>query len=105
PDHWVSVIEAALIPLSPRDVLLRHQYELKQAWLDLNKPDDAIKILQNMLLVAPKNKELWQDIAQIQAERGHLYAAMEALKKQGTKHVMTPALSESMLEELRYRLN
>lgn len=96
-----------LHPLSRRDILLRLQHAVKRRFLSQDRAELAISALQGMILFAPRHQDLWRELGYLQAERGHLRAAINALEVVKDL-VVDPAPTQQtdvMLRELRWRLN
>ena len=96
-----------LHPLSRRDILLRLQHSVKRRYLSQDRVDSAISTLQSMILFAPRHQDLWKELGYLQAERGHIRAAITALEVVRDL-VADPAplqQNDVLLRELRWRLN
>lgn len=96
-----------LRPISRRDVLLRLQHQVKRRQLAQDRVEPAIKTLQSMILFAPRRQELWRELGYLQAERGHIRAAITSLEvvrdlATGPSPVQQ---TDGMIRELRWRLN
>jgi len=98
---------ALLRTLTHREVLLRLQHDVKRRLLLDDQIEPAITVLQNMLLFAPKQQDLWREIGYLQAERGHIYAAINALEtvRNLAPEPMPLKQTDGLLQELRWRLN
>ncbi|MDX9689700.1 MAG: hypothetical protein EOM37_06020 [Proteobacteria bacterium] len=96
-----------LHPLSSRDLLLQLQHTIKQHYLTEHAEDSAIAILQGMILLAPRQQELWKELGYIQADRGQLRAAISALEvvKDLSSDPVPAQHADVILRELRWRLN
>ncbi|MDD2326017.1 MAG: tetratricopeptide repeat protein [Alphaproteobacteria bacterium] len=96
-----------LHPLSKRDVLLRLQHAVKRQHLSQDRVEAAIATLQSMILFAPRHQDLWRELGYLQAERGHLRAAITALEVVRDLVVDPAPLQQTdvLLRELRWRLN
>lgn len=96
-----------LRPLSSRDILLRLQHAVKRRFLSQDRVELAISCLQGMILFAPRHQDLWRELGYLQAERGHLRAAITALEVVRDLVVDPAPLQQTdvMLRELRWRLN
>jgi regulator of sirC expression with transglutaminase-like and TPR domain len=66
---------------SDRDVLLRLQNNLKQRLLQGRRFEEALGVIEGMLLFAPDHAALWQEAGLVNAECGNLRAAMDALER------------------------
>lgn len=96
-----------LRPLSKREVILRLQHQVKRRLLAQDKVDAAILMLQAMILFAPRRDELWRELGYLQAERGHLRAAITALEvvRDLTPDPVPLEQTDGLIRELRWRLN
>lgn len=96
-----------LKPLSARALLLRLQHAVKKRLLDQERVDVSITTLQGMILFAPRAQELWKELGYLQAERGHLRAAINALEvvKDLVEGPVPQQQTDVVLRELRWRLN
>ena len=106
-ENSTELVDALARPLSSREVLLRLEHGIKRNLLAQDKIDPAISTLQSMLLFAPQQEDLWREIGYLQAERGHLRAAITALEVVGDiagDHT-PPNQTKGVLRELRMRLN
>ncbi len=99
PDHYRE--------MGNRDILLRLQGNIKSRLLRGDRPDDALEVLQAMLLFAPDVAELWREAGLLHARLDHVKGAVEALEEYlrlcggDSARYNTTAL----LQELRARLN
>ncbi|MGE4350698.1 MAG: tetratricopeptide repeat protein [Bdellovibrionales bacterium] len=96
-----------LRPLTRREILLRLQHAVKRRHLSQDRIDPAISTLQRMILFAPRQQDLWKELGYLQAERGHLRAAITALEvvKDLVADPVPLQQTDVMLRELRWRLN
>lgn len=96
-----------LRPLSRREILLRLQHSVKRRLLSQDRLEPAISTLQSMILFAPRNQDLWRELGYLQAERGHLRAAITALEvvRDLVADPVPLQQTDVMLRELRWRLN
>jgi regulator of sirC expression with transglutaminase-like and TPR domain len=76
-----ELLPAYYAPVSDRDVLLRLQNNLKSRLLQERRHDEAARIVETMLLVAPDASELWHEAAMLYRELGKLRAAATALEQ------------------------
>ncbi|MGE5203730.1 MAG: SirB1 family protein [Acidobacteriota bacterium] len=72
PEHYAEV--------GDREVLLRLQNNLKTRMIDAGRGEDALEIVERMLLLAPARAELLRDRGRIQASLGNLGAAIRSLE-------------------------
>lgn len=96
-----------LKPLEKRDVLLRLQHQVKRRQLAQDRVDAAITTLQGMILFAPRRDELWKELGYLQAERGHIRAAITALEvvRDLSDDPVPLQQTDGIIRELRWRLN
>ncbi len=96
-----------LHPLSSREVLLRLQHVVKSRYLANKQTDAAISTLQAMILFAPRRQDLWKELGYLQADRGQLRAAIEALEvvRDLAADPLPIQQTDVLLRELRWRLN
>ncbi len=96
-----------LRPLDNRELLLRLQHAVKHRLLSQDRLEAAIATLQGMILFAPRHQDLWKELGYLQAERGHLRAAITALEvvKDLAADSLPVQQTDVMLRELRWRLN
>lgn len=67
-------------PVSDRGILLRLQNNIKLRHLRDQAIDEAIQVLDGMLLIAPHEPTLWRESGLLQARIGNLGAAVRALE-------------------------
>lgn len=106
-DETFDLTSSLARPLTPREVLLQLQHDVKRRMLSQDRVEPAISILQSMLLFAPQQEDLWREIGYLQAERGHIRAAITALEvvcDLAPEH-MPPEQNSGILKDLRMRLN
>jgi regulator of sirC expression with transglutaminase-like and TPR domain len=103
----LDIYSDLLRPLSSRDLLLQLQHTVKQHYLADHADDHAIAILQGMILLAPRQQELWKELGYLQADRGQLRAAISALEvvKDLSSDPVPAQHADVVLRELRWRLN
>lgn len=106
-ENSVNLMETMARAISHRDVLLRLQHNVKRRLLAQDRVEPAISILQSMLLFAPQHEDLWREIGYLQAERGHLRAAITALEVvcDMASEQIQPVQTDGILRDLRMRLN
>lgn len=99
PEHYA--------PVSNRDTLLRLQNNLKLRHLREQRPEQALELVESMLLIAPDRAGLWREAGLLHAHLSNLRAAIVSLE-----HFLelAPAGSqrqeaEELLRQLRTRLN
>ncbi len=99
PDHYRE--------MGNRDILLRLQENIKSRMLRGDRPDDALEILEAMLLFAPDVAELWREAGLLHAKLDNIKDAVEALEEYLRLSGGESARYNTMvlLQELRARLN
>lgn len=93
--------------VSDRDVLFRMQNNLKIRALRESRLEDAVLIIERMLLVNPGNGVLWQEAGLTHQRLGNLRAAVLAFEN-AVETMQEPALSvqvQTLLDEARRQLN
>ena len=81
PDTAEALSPFSLTPLSPRQILVRLQDEIKAHHLRHAAPEAAIQALEGALFIAPNVARLWREIGVLHARLDHLLDAAEALKR------------------------
>ncbi len=99
PEHYRDV--------GNRDILLRLQGNIKIRLLRGEQPEDAVEVLETMLLFAPAQAELWREMGMLHARLDNVKDAVQALEEYlrrsggaGARYNMS-----ILLQELRARLN
>lgn len=90
-----------------RDVLIRMQNNLKIRALRESRLEDAVLVLERLLLLEPGNGVFWQETGLIHQRLGNLRAAVLAFEN-AVETMQEPALSirvQSLLDEVRSQLN
>lgn len=67
-------------PVSDREILLRLQNNIKLRHLRSHAVEDAMGVLDGMLLIAPRQAMLWREAGLLQGRLGNLGAAIRALE-------------------------
>ena len=105
-------LDAELVPehyetVGNRDILIRLQNNIKARHERAGRPEDALKVIDGMLLFAPKSLFLWREAGVLQARLGNLGAAIEAFET-----IVERADSDAMrhdaasiIQKLKTRLN
>jgi regulator of sirC expression with transglutaminase-like and TPR domain len=103
----IDIASEILRPLDKREVLLRLQHHVKRRQLAQDRVDAAITTLQGMILFAPRRDELWKELGYLQAERGHIRAAITALEvvRDLSEDPAPLQQTDGIIRELRWRLN
>jgi regulator of sirC expression with transglutaminase-like and TPR domain len=99
PEHYA--------PVSDRDVLLRLQNNLKSRLLQGARYEQALRVVETMLMLAPDLVELWQEAGLLHARQGNIIASVNALQEfvvrapEGTARHQAAAI----LQQLKSKLN
>ena len=99
PEHYAE--------MSNRRILLRLQDNIKSRLLRGDRPEDALEVLEAMLLFAPAETELWREAGLLYARLDRIPAAIEALEEylRHSGGVQARYNTSVLLQELRARLN
>lgn len=99
PDHYA--------PVSDRSILLRLQNNLKLRLIGTDRIPEALATIENMMLFAPGELDLWREAAMLHAHQGNLNHATRAIE-----HYLAHATDErqrhrmaALLQRLRLRLH
>ena len=94
-------------PVSNRDILLRLRNNIKLRLLRDQRPQDALEVLETMLMFAPGHAQHWREAGMLHAHLGNLRAATLALE-----HVLDLGAAPQemhqaarLLQDLKNRLN
>lgn len=90
-----------------RQVLLRLQNNIKLRLLQQKRAQDALEIIETMLLVAPERAESWREAGLVHSHLGNLQAAISAFEKVlqlSQDHGLRQAAAQQ-LQTLKNRLN
>ena len=94
-------------PVSNRGILLRLRNNIKLRLLRDNRPEEALDVVESMLMFAPGQAEHWREAGLLHAHLGNLRAAVIALEHVlglgGTAREMHEAAG--LLQDLRNRIN
>jgi len=103
----IDLSSEILRPVGRRELLLKIQHVVKRRLLSQDRLEAAIGVLQSMILFAPRKQDLWKELGYLQAERGHLRAAITALEvvKDLALDPIPAQQTDVVLRELRWRLN
>ena len=99
PEHYA--------PVADRDVLLRLQNNLKSRLIQGQWHEQAVRVIETMLLLAPDVAELWQEAGLLHARLGNMRAGVNALEQfiirapEGTARHQAAAI----LQQLKSKLN
>jgi len=99
PEHYA--------PVSDCDVLLRLQNNLKSRLLQAGRHEQALRVIDTMLLLAPNLAELWHESGMLHARLGNMLASVAALEEyvrrapDGTARHQAAAV----LQQLKSKLN
>lgn len=103
PDHYA--------PVPNRDILVRLQNNLKLRHLGADLPEQALAVVENMLLFAPDLPPLWREAGLLHAHLGHLGQAIRAFEnfmETGRRRGASDQLLQHtahLIQQLRTRLN
>ena len=94
-------------PVSNRDVLIRLQNNIKARHMQNGDIDGAARVIDRMLLFAPRLAPLWREAGTVRTRQGRLAAAIEAFEQyaQLTESEKARLEAVSAIEKLRQRLN
>jgi len=105
-------VDAELQPMhyeavSDRDVLLRLQNNIKLRLIKAQRVDQAVGIVESMLMLAPDRAVLWREAGMMNAHIGNVKSALSALETYVDREVRdAPRLeAEGVIAELRSKLN
>jgi regulator of sirC expression with transglutaminase-like and TPR domain len=94
-------------PVSDREVLLRLQNNVKLRLMQMRRPEQAVKVVEAMLMFAPKQAALWREAGLVNAHLDNLRTAIAQLER-----FMTLETGETLrhktallLQQLKGRLN
>jgi len=99
PEHYAAV--------SDRDVLLRLQNNLKSRLVRAGRHEQALRVVDTMLMLAPDLAELWRETAMLQSRLGNIRAAVSGLE-QYILHAPDDSgrhQAAAMLQQLKKKLN
>jgi regulator of sirC expression with transglutaminase-like and TPR domain len=99
PEHYMAV--------SDRDVLLRLQNNLKARLLQGQHHEQALTVIETMLMLAPDLAELWREVGMLHRHLGNLRAAGAALEQYVVRAPEGAARYQAaaILQQLRAQLN
>jgi regulator of sirC expression with transglutaminase-like and TPR domain len=99
PEHYA--------PVSDRDVLLRLQNNLKSRLLQAGRQEQAVRVVDTMLLLAPDLAELWHESGILHARIGNMLASVNALEEfvRRAPEGMARHQAAAFLQQLKSKLN
>jgi regulator of sirC expression with transglutaminase-like and TPR domain len=99
PEHYA--------PVSDRDVLLRLQNNLKSRLLQAGRQEQAVRVVDTMLLLAPELAELWHESGILHARIGNMLASVNALEEfvRRAPEGMARHQAAAFLQQLKSKLN
>ena len=99
PEHYA--------PVSDRDVLLRLQNNRKARLLQAQRYEQAVAVVETMLMLAPDLAELWREAGTLHARLGNMRLASAALEQFVLRAPdgMARHQAAAMLQQLRSKLN
>jgi regulator of sirC expression with transglutaminase-like and TPR domain len=99
PEHYA--------PVSDRDVLLRLQNNLKSRLLQAGRMEQAVRVVDTMLMLAPDLAELWHESGMLHARLGNMIASVGALEEfvRRAPDGMARHQAAAVLQQLKSKLN
>jgi len=99
PEHYA--------PVSDRDVLLRLQNNLKSRLLQAGRQEQAARVVDTMLMLAPELPELWHESGILHARLGNMRASVSALEEfvRRAPEGMERHQAAAFLQQLKSKLN
>jgi regulator of sirC expression with transglutaminase-like and TPR domain len=99
PEHYA--------PVSDRDVLLRLQNNLKSRLLQAGRQEQAARVVDTMLMLAPELAELWHESGILHARLGNMRASVNALEEfvRRAPEGMERHQAAAFLQQLKSKLN
>jgi regulator of sirC expression with transglutaminase-like and TPR domain len=99
PEHYA--------PVSDRDVLLRLQNNLKSRLLQAGRQEQAARVVDTMLMLAPELPELWHESGILHARLGNMRASVGALEEfvRRAPEGMERHQAAAFLQQLKSKLN
>jgi regulator of sirC expression with transglutaminase-like and TPR domain len=99
PEHYA--------PVSDRDVLLRLQNNLKSRLLQAGRQEQAARVVDTMLMLAPDLAELWHESGILHARLGNMRASVGALEEfvRRAPEGMERHQAAAFLQQLKSKLN
>ncbi|WP_421779423.1 SirB1 family protein [Kiloniella litopenaei] len=93
--------------VSNRNILLRLQNNIKVRLIEAEEPEKALKVLERMLLIAPKEPAIWRETGMLQAFLNNILAAIDTLEHYLLIEEDHRGLMEAshMLQKLKAQLN
>jgi regulator of sirC expression with transglutaminase-like and TPR domain len=94
-------------PVSDRDVLLRLQNNLKSRLLQEQRHEQAVNVVETMLMLAPDLADLWRESGMLHRQLGNMRAAAAALEQYIVRAPDDRARHQAaaVLQQLRSQLN
>jgi regulator of sirC expression with transglutaminase-like and TPR domain len=99
PDHYA--------PVADREVLLRLQNNLKSRLLQAQRPEEAVRVIETMRMLAPDLAELAREAGIIHAQLGNMRAAVRSIEEFISHAPEGAARHEAavVLQQLKAKLN
>ena len=105
--HDAELLPEHYAPVSNRDILLRLQNNIKLRLVQAERLEDALPVIDGMLLLAPDSAALWREAGLINAGLDNLTAAVAAMERVlaigGDNWLMHE--TATVLQRLKARLN
>jgi regulator of sirC expression with transglutaminase-like and TPR domain len=99
PEHYAPVVD--------RDVLLRLQNNLKSRLLQAGRQEQAARVVDTMLMLAPELPELWHESGILHARLGNMRTSVSALEEfvRRAPEGMERHQAAAFLQQLKSKLN
>lgn len=99
PDHYAAVDD--------RDVLLRLQNNVKSRLLQAQRHEQALRVVETMLMLAPDLAELWREAGLLNARLGNIKASVGALEEfvSRTPDGTARHRAAAVLQQMKSKLN
>ena len=94
-------------PVTDREILLRLQSNVRLRLLQMDRTEEAIGVVESMLLFAPDRKELWREAGMLHAQFGNLTSSIAALEEYLSRETDEAPRHEAaaILQQLRRSIN
>jgi regulator of sirC expression with transglutaminase-like and TPR domain len=94
-------------PVGNRDILLRLQNNIKLRLVEQQRPQEALEILDSMLMLAPRDAALWREAGMLHGHLENLRAALLAFEQVLDLADVEPLRHEAagFIQKIRARLN
>ncbi|MDP6602997.1 MAG: transglutaminase-like domain-containing protein [Rhodospirillales bacterium] len=94
-------------PVTNREILLRLQSNVRLRLLQMDRTEEAIGVIESMLLFAPDQKELWREAGLLHAQFGNPTSSIAALEEYLSRETHEAPRHEAaaILQQLRHSIN